>query len=342
MGLYGANAFALALNLTSINGPITPDFLFSDLPASIADLPKRHIENLAEQSLSPPLRTIALILIALDGFISLYLRGHLKLAFRTSAILSALLVSFSAFDDAQAQNVQKGAFDVQLACVETGKADIDQKCLKGLTGLTLELRRRTSVWPAEPVLVRADNENLGLYPVLYWPILTSAAPLSDQEVSNISNYMRQAGLIIFDTGLEQDRRSFNPKDVEATRDALRRVVGRLDLPPLELLQNDHVLSHAFYILDQYPGRHIGQPTWVEHGTKGESGQVSTVIIGGNDWVSPWAIENRPNPRAVPHFSGNRQQEIALRFGINAVIYALTGTYKSDQVHLPALIERVGR
>jgi hypothetical protein len=37
-----------------------------------------------------------------------------------------------------------------------------------------------------------------------------------------------------------------------------------------------------------------------------------------------------------------QQEYAWRTGINMVMYALTGTYKSDQVHVPALLERLGQ
>jgi hypothetical protein len=40
--------------------------------------------------------------------------------------------------------------------------------------------------------------------------------------------------------------------------------------------------------------------------------------------------------------GWRQREMAYRFGVNAVMYALTGNYKSDQVHVPALLERLGQ
>ena len=32
----------------------------------------------------------------------------------------------------------------------------------------------------------------------------------------------------------------------------------------------------------------------------------------------------------------------LRFGINLVMYVLTGNYKSDQVHVPAILERLGQ
>ena len=40
--------------------------------------------------------------------------------------------------------------------------------------------------------------------------------------------------------------------------------------------------------------------------------------------------------------GERQRELANRFGVNLVMYVLTGNYKSDQVHVPALLERLGQ
>jgi hypothetical protein len=40
--------------------------------------------------------------------------------------------------------------------------------------------------------------------------------------------------------------------------------------------------------------------------------------------------------------GERQRELAFRFGINLVMYVLTGNYKADQVHLPAIIRRLGQ
>ena len=41
-------------------------------------------------------------------------------------------------------------------------------------------------------------------------------------------------------------------------------------------------------------------------------------------------------------SGERQRELSYRFGVNLVIYVLTGNYKSDQVHVPALLDRLGQ
>jgi hypothetical protein len=65
-----------------------------------------------------------------------------------------------------------------------------------------------------------------------------------------------------------------------------------------------------------------------------------VIIGGNDWAAAWAVDSTGQPIAEIA-GGDQQREMAVRFGINVVMYALTGNYKADQVHVPALLERMG-
>ena len=40
--------------------------------------------------------------------------------------------------------------------------------------------------------------------------------------------------------------------------------------------------------------------------------------------------------------GERQRDWAFRAGVNIVMYALTGNYKADLVHMPALLERLGQ
>jgi hypothetical protein len=72
--------------------------------------------------------------------------------------------------------------------------------------------------------------------------------------------------------------------------------------------------------------------------------VTPVVIGGNDWAAAWALDERGQP-VLPvgrGFAGNRQREMAVRFGINLVMHVLTGNYKSDQVHVPALLDRLGQ
>ena len=72
--------------------------------------------------------------------------------------------------------------------------------------------------------------------------------------------------------------------------------------------------------------------------------VTPVVIGGNDWARAWAV----TANGAPMFpvgrgaAGERQREIALRFGVNLIMHVLTGNYKSDQVHVPDLLDRLGQ
>jgi len=69
-----------------------------------------------------------------------------------------------------------------------------------------------------------------------------------------------------------------------------------------------------------------------------------VLIGGNDWASAWAVSEQGDPLfpVGRGYTGERQREMAYRFGVNLVMHVLTGNYKSDQVHVPALLERLGQ
>ena len=105
---------------------------------------------------------------------------------------------------------------------------------------------------------------------------------------------------------------------------------------------EHVLSRAFYLLSDFPGRFTGESVWAQRDQDRANDSVSPVIIGGNDWGSAWAIDpSGRNPYAVIP-GGQRQRVLAYRFGVNLVIYALTGNYKGDQVHVQSILERMRR
>ena len=107
-------------------------------------------------------------------------------------------------------------------------------------------------------------------------------------------------------------------------------------------------------MQDFPGRYYGAPVWVEasppDAIRGEgmpfrnlNDGVSPIVLGGNDWAAAWAIDEDGNPmRPVGRGStGEQQREFAYRFGVNLIMYAMTGNYKSDQVHVPALLQRLG-
>ena len=58
-------------------------------------------------------------------------------------------------------------------------------------------------------------------------------------------------------------------------------------------------------------------------------------------LSAWAVDARGNNPYAVIPGGARQRTLAYRFGTNLVMYALTGNYKGDQVHVPAILERLG-
>ncbi len=241
--------------------------------------------------------------------------------------------------------------NTRLAYVVTGDQSIDQVSLAGLTGLSRVLRARTAIEPSDPVGIDIEKDELAFYPLLYWPVPGNAKQLSEQTLAKIDAYMKQGGMIIFDT---RDYQSAMPSGVGTQgpgSTALSRLVGELDVPPLEPVPENHVLTKAFYLLKSFPGRWDGGALWVEATPTNEADKsrrarrtdgVSSLLITSNDFAAAWALDdsNRALFPVVP--GGEVQREMAFRVGVNIVMYALTGNYKADQVHVPALLERLGQ
>ena len=135
---------------------------------------------------------------------------------------------------------------------------------------------------------------------------------------------------------------------------LQQLALSLDVPPLEPIPSDHVLTRTFYLLQDFPGRFASRDVWVEAAPPGAelaegmpfrnlNDNVTPIVIGGNDWASAWAVDTSGNWMfpVGRGLAGERQREIAYRFGVNLVMHVLTGNYKSDQVHVPALLDRLG-
>jgi hypothetical protein len=138
---------------------------------------------------------------------------------------------------------------------------------------------------------------------------------------------------------------------------MRQIARVLNLPPLAPVDRAHVLSRSFYLLASFPGRWRGDRVWAEAPPPGERGRdadaglpqfdrvddnVSPVVVGSADWAAAWATDDIGAPMFPVGRPGDNQREMSIRFGINLVMYALTGNYKSDQVHAPAVLERLGQ
>ena len=243
----------------------------------------------------------------------------------------------------------RAADEVALAYVVTGDPEIDEISAAGLRGISQVLAERTTVEPGEPIGLDLDRDDLSLLTFLYWPVSDDQPSPSPQAYVRLNHFLRSGGMILFDTR-DGDIAGLGGPDGTA---ALKRLAAPLDIPPLAPVPRDHVLTRTFYLLQDFPGRYQGRDIWAEAPPADAAAAegvpfrslndgVSPVVIGGNSWAEAWALDEN----GLPMFSvgsgldGERQREMAYRFGVNLIMYVLTGNYKSDQVHVPALLDRL--
>jgi len=346
-GLYAGNDRQLAVNVIG-----------SDTVLSVANWPARiAVEGMAalrETALKGWLLSAAILLLLIDVIASLAVGGRLRGPRADVAALLALMM-FSA-PDAHAQTDDAFALQatsqVVLGHVITGNAQADEIAEAGLLGLSQTLFRRTSIEPSAPIGVDLETDELAFFPFLYWPITADQPLPSHDAYAKLNRYLRAGGMIMFDTR-DADTARFGSGSPEGRK--LQAIARSLDIPALEPVPSDHVLTRTFYLLQDFPGRYASRDVWVEAAPIGATqvegmpfrnlnDGVTPVIIGGNNWAAAWAV----NPNGSPMLpvgrgmAGERQREIALRFGVNVIMHVLTGNYKSDQVHVPDLLDRLGQ
>lgn len=334
-GLYGAPEAPVALNAMRAGDAFEALAIEGVAPRGFVDNPP--------QRLAGPLIVAALLLFALDALAALVLSGRLRAPF--AAMVAALTLGAAAppaeaqpLDAPVSDKAADAALATRLAYVRTGDPEADRAAAAGLEALTRELIERTSLEPAAPAGVDPETDDLSVYQFLYWPIAAGAEAPSEAAAASIEAFMRFGGLLVFDT--RDDERAVGGAETPE-RAALQAILRRLDLPALAPAPPDHVLLRSFYLLPDLPGRMIAGPVWVQAGD-GPNDSVTPIIIGGRDWAGAWASDVAARPLYPMAFGGERAREIAYRAGINMVMVALTGNYKSDQVHTPILLERLGR
>ena len=348
-GFYGAGDMVVAVQPLAATATLTP-FDFVAAGQTPQSLQANRIYDFRA-----PLLALALVAFIADTLLSSMLSG--KRGWRGfGAAIGALAIIFVPLphDSAQAGNdptAREAALKARLAYVVSGDRQVDDTARAGLEGLSAALAARTSFAPAEPAAIDPAKDELAFYPMLYWPIVAKAPQPSAKAAAKIAAYMKQGGTIIFDT---RDALMQRPGDNPTPEGQwLRDFAKNLDLPELEIAPRDHVITKTFYLLDNFVGRYVTGETWVEAlppETK-EGGEtrpiratdsVSAIVITSNDLAGAWAQDKNGQPLYPLTPGGMRQREMALRGGVNLVMYTLTGNYKSDQVHVRDLLERLGQ
>ena len=326
-GFYGPTTGQAALNL----GTALPALAPLVLPSGASTQPLTA--GAREKPLGGPLIALALALLALDLLVALWLRGLLRGRAAAGAAVALLLLA------APSRGADLPALTTRLAYLVTGDGAVDGVSRAGLTGLSDYVNQRTAAGLGPPAAVVPGQDDLSTYPLLYWPVVAGAT-LAPPAVTALNDFMAHGGIILVDTRGSGSGEGFAP----GTEAALRQVsgAGGLAVPPLAPLTDEHVLAHAFYLLRDFPGRFTGGTVWVARDQDRDNDSVSPVVIGGNDWAAAWAVDPVGGHPYATIPGGDRQRTLAYRFGVNLVMYALTGNYKGDQVHVPAILERLGQ
>ncbi len=383
-GYYGQTAAPRAVNVLTPKTTLHP---FPPLPSSVERL---GYDNAVSTPLKPWMLGLALTLLFADILAVLALQaGGLKHLFSrraltragTAAAIAAALLAIPLASDAHAQiedslpqrdpgvtsppSRTPGAIDpatttdaqaieatgkVTFGYVLCGERETDETSRLGLLGLARVLETRTAVDPGEPKAVDITTDEISFYPILYWPVLESAETLPDNVIAKIDAYMKEGGLIIFDTRDYGQGGSNNLPTAGRSGNALQRLLSKLDVPRLEPVPENHVVTKSFYLLRGFPGRWDGGQLWVEAISDSDattnrarvSDGVTSIMITSNDFAAAWALDDRGRPLYPTVPGGEMQREMAFRSGVNIVMHALTGNYKADQVHVPALLERLGQ
>ncbi|MES0197779.1 DUF4159 domain-containing protein [Mesorhizobium sp. M0011] len=359
-GLYGSETGVFAHNLLEADSTLAP------LARPQITVPITSIQYAFDESrnLKGALVATALMLMLLDTLAVFWMGSLFSRRPRragavaiTAAVLIALGSLFGHADLARADDAKPGdevaieaISKTRIAYVLTGVPGDDSISRAGLEGLTRFLVEKTALEPGEPAGVDISRDELSFYPLIYWPIDPAAPMPSQAAIARIDAYMQQGGTVLFDTR-DQFANGIGADSTSPATERLRDILGNLNVPPLEPVPSDHVLTKSFFILPEFPGRFAGSPLWVEASLDASNAEnrpvrtgdgVSPIMITANDFAGAWAVDENGDP-LLPTVPADPMQRIyALRAGVNIMMYMLTGNYKSDQVHVPILLERLGQ
>lgn len=361
-GLYGGEDGVVAHNL------LPQDAALAAMARPTAPVAVTEMAYSLDRSreLKGPLLAAALAFLLLDTLAVLWMGGAFArrrrrrpaAAATTAAMALALALPLLAPGQARAQDQKPGdeaaiaAVSVtRIAYVKTGLSALDSVSRAGIEGLSRFMADKTALEPGDPAGVDIATDELAFYPLIYWPVDPDAPMPSDEAIARVDAYMQEGGTVLFDTRDQYSAGFSTQGDASPATMRLRAILADLNVPPLEPVPDDHVLTKSFYILPEFPGRYRGSPLWVEASLSAESAEgrpvrtgdgVSPIMITANDFAGAWAIDANGDPLLPTVPPDSNQRTYAYRAGVNIMMYMLTGNYKSDQVHVPVLLERLGQ
>ncbi|MBL92417.1 MAG: hypothetical protein CMH56_11480 [Myxococcales bacterium] len=207
---------------------------------------------------------------------------------------------------------------------------------EALRRLLWEIRKRTSIEVRrDATFVDMESDDIFQQPFL---VLTGKGPMpewSEKARQNVARHLRFGGFLYVDTPSPDDPFTSSVKrEVEIIRKSLKGN-QEFDSPTFQRVDPQHVLFKSFFLLKRVVGRHT-QDTGVvglDLDKRMVLAMTQNDLLGAleRDRLGNWVYTCEPG--------GERQREMAIRFGVNLIMYATCLDYKSDQVHIPFILKK---
>ncbi|ALE03567.1 DUF4159 domain-containing protein [Bartonella ancashensis] len=355
-GLYGSKNNFYALNVLNSSSN-----LIEQEHQRISSEKSLSYDDIQEYHLTGPILGLAMLLFTLDIFLVLWREKFLlsnrkikvffyfsgrKLYYLDAIRFQSPGANCRKYDTATVQT----AGTPHLAYVITNNNEIDATSRSGLKALSQFISEHTMLSPGPVVALDLDKDELAFYPLIYWPIDPDSPLPTQKNLEKINAFMKHGGAVLFDTRDQMNTNLTLEETANPATQKLRTILRKLNILAIEPATIDHVVSRSFYIMPDFPGRYRNSPLWVESSsinkknsnsiTTGDN--VSSLFITANDFAGAWAL-NEKEMWKYPLIPNDYMQRLwAFRAGLNIVMYTLTGNYKADQIHVPALLERFNK
>ncbi len=203
---------------------------------------------------------------------------------------------------------------------------------EALESLLVQIANRTSIEVKRVSLdMELSNPDLFDYPFIYLAGNDAFSPFSPEELNILRNYLSYGGFLLIDDNSSASNSKFDA--------SVRGMISEL-FPhvPLQKLPEDHSIFRSFYLIDQVAGRALVKPYIEGISVKGRT----VLAYVGNDLGGAWSRDKLGHWTYDIVGGGDDQRKMAIRLGVNIVLYAFTLDYKKDMVHLPIILERLRR
>ncbi len=144
-------------------------------------------------------------------------------------------------------------------------------------------------------------------------------------------FLSYGGFLLADNALGQSGYGFDK--------SLRREMKRV-FPEKELkrLPSGHAIMRSYYLLRRIGGRRMVHP----YLDGINIGNITPFVYCHNDLGGAWERDELGNWVSPCTPGGEEQRKDAFHLGINLILYAMTGNYKEDLIHVPFILKRLTR